>query len=170
MSQDAARRFEEVVMVVQFDEFNEYRKKKIVTETHDSEAASRKRNLTCPRCESNLHINYDEPQCLQCGFVDYTYTPPNAHKRKRSLMSTGTRYVLRYTGGFEKLSDTLTHVQLRRFRNRAIYLVSCPFCSKEMTQSSLSGKRREVREERYKCDDGHRISLLPSKDGALGWK
>ena len=27
--------------------------------------------LICPRCESRLHINYDEPQCLQCGYVDY---------------------------------------------------------------------------------------------------
>lgn len=130
----------------------------------------RKQELICPRCESQLRINYDEPQCLQCGYVDYSYVPPNAHKKQRSLMSTGTRYVLRYIGAFEKLSDTLTHVQLRRFRNRAIYLVSCPFCHEEMTQSSLSGKRREVREERYKCELGHRISLMPAKNGALGWK
>ncbi len=141
-----------------------------VAEPRVIEVARPRGDLICPRCDSQLRINYDEPQCLQCGYVDYTYTPPNAHKRKRSLMSKGTQYVLRYTGASEILSDTLTHVQLRRFRNRAIYLVSCPFCSKEMTQSSLSGKRREVREERYKCDDGHRISLLPSKNGSLGWK
>ncbi len=126
--------------------------------------------LLCPRCEARLHINYDEPQCLQCGYVDYSYVPPNAHRRKRSLMSTGTRHVLRYSGGFTKLTNTLTHVQLKRYRNRAIYLVTCPFCHQMMEQSSLSGKRREVREERYKCEQGHRISLIPTKGGALSWK
>ena len=30
--------------------------------------------------------------------------------------------------------------------------------------------RREVREERYKCMDGHRVSLTPKTDGGLGWK
>ena len=161
-------------MVVQAHEFDSFKqddyRHEIATKPKVIEVAQPNGDLICPRCESQLRINYDEPQCLQCGYVDYSYTPPNAHKRKRSLMSKGTQYVLRYTGVSEILSDTLTHVQLRRFRNRAIYLVSCPFCSKEMTQSSLSGKRREVREERYKCDEGHRISLLPSKNGSLGWK
>ena len=156
-------------MVVQAHEFDDF-KPEVTSKTQVAEVTTLKQALTCPRCESMLRINYDEPQCIQCGYVDYTYVPPNAHKRKRSLMSKGTQYVLRYTGASDILSDTLTHVQLRRFRNRAIYLVSCPFCHKEMIQSSLSGKRREVREERYKCDDGHRISLLPSKNGSLGWK
>ena len=133
-------------------------------------SAPRRRALTCPRCEAQLRVNYDEPQCLQCGYVDYAYAPPNAHRRKASLMSTGTRHVLRYSGGFAKLNDTLTHVQLKRYRNRAIYMVTCPFCHKPMEQSSLSGKRREVREERYKCEDGHRISLIPTKSGSLSWK
>lgn len=126
--------------------------------------------LICPRCESQLHINYGEPQCLQCGFVDYTYVSPNANKEKKSVLSTATRYVLRYTGDSNKLSETLTHVRLKRFRNRAIYQVTCPFCSLDMEQSSLSGKRREVREERYRCHHGHRISIIPTKDGSHGWR
>ena len=150
-------------MVIQAKEFVTYSPQAV-------KAAPVARLLICPRCESQLHINYDEPQCLQCGFVDYTYVPPNAHKKKKSLMSTATRYVLRYTGDFHSLSDTLTHVQLTRFRNRAIYLVTCPFCNKGKEQSSLSGKRREVREERYRCHEGHRISLTPTKGGSLGWK
>ena len=162
-------------MVVQVQEFNDYTARdytpRIVDNTQVVEGAPAKRELICPRCDSQLRINYDEPQCLQCGYVDYAYVPPDAHRRKENMMTSGTRYVLRYTGAFENLTDTLTHVQLRRFRNRAIYLVSCPFCHAEMTQSSLSGKRREVREERYKCELGHRISLIPSKkNGSLGWK
>ena len=156
-------------MVVQAHEYDDF-KQEVASKPQVAEVTTLKQELMCPRCDSLLRINYDEPQCLQCGYVDYSYVPPNAYKRKRSLMSKGTQYVLRYTGASDILSDTLTHVELRRFRNRAIYLVSCPFCRKEMIQSSLSGKRREVREERYKCDDGHRISLIPAKNGSLGWK
>ncbi len=85
-------------------------------------------------------------------------------------MSAGTRSVLRYVGEFPTLSETLTQVKLVRLRNRVVYGVTCPFCGQAMTQSSLSGKRREAREERYKCSDGHRVSLTPGRNGALGWK
>ena len=123
----------------------------------------------CLRCDSKMIVTYDELECLLCGYVDYTYTPPVKLKPK-SIVSTGTRYVLRYVGDFKSLSETLTHVKLRRLRNRVVFGVTCPFCSKDMDQSSLSGKRREVREERYKCESGHRVSLLPKKDGSMGWK
>jgi hypothetical protein len=114
-------------------------------------------------------ISYHEPECLLCGFVDYTYTPV---KRIgiRSVVSDGARYILRYVGDFPSLADTLANVRLKRLRHRVVYGVQCPFCGGPMDQSSLSGKRREVREERYKCERGHRISLLPKKDGSLGWK
>ncbi len=126
--------------------------------------------LICPRCDSRLRFNYDEPICLQCGYVNYDYTAPDQMRRKTNLMRAGTRSVLRYVGEFSMLSETLTHVKLVRLRNRVVYGVRCPFCGLAMTQSSLSGKRREAREERYKCSDGHRVSLTPSRNGALGWK
>ncbi len=122
----------------------------------------------CPRCEAQLRINYFEPQCLQCGYVDYTYRSPNG--AKKSVVNSGTRYVLRYVGDFPALGKVLAHIQLQRLRNRVVYGVSCPFCSQSMMQTSLSGKRREVREERYKCMEGHRVSLTPNRDGGLGWK
>ncbi len=120
------------------------------------------RRVTCPRCGSMLRINYDEPQCLPCGYVDYAYTAPACSAATRSVISTATRHILRYVGDFPALSETLTHVKLRRLRNRVIYDVRCPFCDTLMEQSSLSGKRREIREERYKCLDGHRVSLTPT--------
>ena len=86
------------------------------------------------------------------------------------MVSAATHFVLRYVGDFPALSETLTHVRLVRVRNRVVYDVTCPFCGKAMVQSSLSGKRREVREERYKCEEGHRVSLTPGKNGHLGWK
>lgn len=126
--------------------------------------------MSCPRCEARLRISYEEPECLQCGYVDYQYSPPQSMRRERSVISTGTHYILRYVGEFPTLANTLTHIKLQRLRNRAIYGVDCPFCGRDMVQSSLSGKRREVREERYKCTEGHRVSLTPNKNGSLGWK
>ena len=122
----------------------------------------------CPRCDTRLSIKYFEPQCLQCGYVDYTHRMST--RVRKNLVNSGTRYVLRYVGDFPALSETLAHIQLHRLRNRAVYGVSCPFCGRSMVQASLSGKRREVREERYKCMDGHRVSLTPKADGGLGWK
>ncbi|MCI0437684.1 MAG: hypothetical protein L0177_00955 [Chloroflexi bacterium] len=124
----------------------------------------------CPRCEAPLMTNYDEAVCPQCGYVDYAYTPGPARCGSKSIMSAATMQVLRYIGDSPGLSQVLTHVQLQRMRNRIGFRVTCPFCSRQMTQSSLSGRRRERREERYKCPDGHRVSLIPRKDGSLGWK
>ena len=140
------------------------------TPRESSNGASSPSQLICPRCSAQLIINYNEPGCLQCGYVDYGYVPPHSTNGKKSIISTATRDILRYVGDFPTLADTLTHVKLRRVCNRVVYQVRCPFCGTPMAQSSLSGKRREVREERYKCADGHRVSLTPGNNGALGWK
>lgn len=127
--------------------------------------------LLCVRCDTRLMIGYYEPQCPSCGYVDYSHRPENSSDKGTSVISTATRYVLRYVGEFTNFTDTLAHVRLVRVRNRVIFAVNCPFCDKAMDQSSLSGKRHELREQRYKCMDGHRVSLVPSDNGAaLGWK
>jgi hypothetical protein len=115
-------------------------------------------------------MGYDEPQCLGCGFSDYTYTKPAPANGHSHIISTATRYVLRYVGDFPRLTEALTHVKLVRVRNRVVYAVRCPFCDRGMGQSSLSGKRPELREQRYKCMDGHRVSLVPGRNGMLGWR
>ena len=124
----------------------------------------------CPRCDTHLSIGYDESVCMVCGYVNHDYVPPSVLSRKQSMISSGTRFVLRYVGDFPSLAEILTHVKLKRLRNRIVYGVRCPFCNGDMEQSSLSGKRREVREERYRCTEGHRVSLTPTPSGALGWK
>jgi len=134
-----------------------------------TESPSGPRQL-CPRCAAALVTTYYEPECLPCGYADYRSTPVGVNGRSRSLIATATKSVLRYVGDSPMLADTLTYVQLRRVKNRVVYGVRCPFCSGSMEQSALSGKRKEVREERYKCEDGHRVSLTPARNGALGWK
>ena len=126
------------------------------------------RSKSCPRCSVRLFVGYHEPECLQCGWVDYDYQAPL--QAQKSILGSATRYILRYVGEFPALSETLAHVKVVRLRNRAVYGVACPFCTKPMTQTSLSGKRREVREQRYECGLGHRVSLTPAARGSLGWK
>ena len=125
----------------------------------------------CPKCSSRLHVSFEDAECLRCGYVDYEYVPPyHENTSKNSIISTGTRYVIRYIGEFSALTQVVTHVKVYRIRNRVVYGVSCPFCGSGMSQSSLSGKRREIREERYKCASGHRVSLCPNDKSELGWK
>ncbi len=126
--------------------------------------------LYCPRCDTRMVSGYDEPQCLSCGFADYDYTVEMKPRSGRSIVSTATKFILRYVGDFPTLTETLAHVRLVRVRNRVVYAVSCPFCSCAMDQSSLSGKRPEVREQRFKCTEGHRVSLIPSRNGMMGWR
>ena len=129
--------------------------------------------VTCPRCHAQLSFNYDESMCLPCGYVDYQYTPQvRSSTRKESLLSSGTRSVLRYTGDFHSLAGALIDVKLLRVGNRIVYAIICPFCerSSPMIQSSLSSKRKRVWEERYKCKVGHRVSLTSGQSGVLGWK
>ena len=124
----------------------------------------------CPRCSTKLIIGYDEPECSTCGYVDYEYEPPTKINDK-SILSSATKFILRYIGDFENLSNTTANVKIIRVKNRVVYSVECPFCSNLMEQSSLSGKRAEIREQRYKCEKGHRVSLLPNKKyKGLGWK
>ena len=143
----------------------------VISLAPSTDTKSQVKHSACPRCEASLVSNYYEPHCLQCGYVDYSYTPPSKIGKK-NLMSAGTLYVFRYMGDSPTLSETLAHVQLRRLRNRIVFGVTCPFCDDdvEMEQSSLSGKRKEIREERYRCPYGHRVSLIPRKDGNMGWK
>ncbi len=126
--------------------------------------------MECPRCEAPLRITYEEPECLQCGYVDYRYTAPAVGASKKSIMSSATRYIIRYVGTFPALTDLIAHVHVERVRNFVVHGVKCPFCNQQMIRSSVSGNRKGVREGRYRCDEGHRLSLTPDKGGGLGWK
>ena len=133
-----------------------------------TEKGIKKTKVHCPRCKAKLRITYYEPQCIQCGFVDYEYK--ENIKKTKNVVNSGTKYVLRYMGESDSLNSTLVNIELYRLGNRAVYNVTCPFCTTCMEQTSLSGKRRDMKEERYRCDEGHRVSLKIKDDGGLGWK
>ena len=124
----------------------------------------------CVRCGASIVMGYDEPECITCGWVDYSYTKAKTTSNVPNLISTATKYVLRYCGDFPKLAETLTYAKVVRIRNRVGYAVNCPFCHEIMEQSSLSGKRPDAREQRFRCTEGHRGSLVPTKRGMIGWR
>jgi ribosomal protein L37E len=124
----------------------------------------------CRRCGTRMYKGYDEFKCVMCGYADYQSHPTGYEHRTTNIVSSATRFVVRYIGDSHVLDQTLTHARLVRLNNRAVYEVRCPFCKQEMERSSLSGKRSNVREERFKCEIGHRVSLIPGQNGSLGWK
>lgn len=127
-------------------------------------------DTACARCGARIVMGYDEPECITCGWVDYSYTKIKTTPNGPNLISTATKYVLRYCGDFPKLAETLTYAKVVRIRNRVGYDVNCPFCNEIMEQSSLSGKRPDAREQRFRCTEGHRVSLVPTKRGMIGWR
>ena len=124
----------------------------------------------CPRCSGFIFASYEEPGCLLCGYVDYFSPPLQSITRSTSILNKGTEFILRYKGDSEWLSETLTTVKVVRVKNRVTYDLDCPFCGSGMEQASMSGHRKEMKEERFKCSDGHRVSLIPSEEGVVGWK
>ena len=86
---------------------------------------SRRNAMICPRCEAQLRMNYDEPECLQCGYVNYHYTPSASANGHKSIIGSGTRRILRYVGEFPSLVETLVHARLRRVGNRVVHEVTC---------------------------------------------
>ena len=75
--------------------------------------------------------------------------------------------VFRYGGDFPALSETSIYTAAARRGNHVGFDIPCPFCSQAMEEVSLSGKRPEGKERRFKCADGHRVSLIPGKPGEI---
>ena len=111
---------------------------------------------------------YGEPECLLCGYVNYGYVPPTTVKPS-GLISTATMFVLTYVGEFPALAEIRAHVQALK-SDHIDYAVTCPFCNEPMQVAAIAGKRKDRRETRYKCQEGHRISLTPAENSlGLGW-
>ncbi len=97
------------------------------------------------------------------------------------------RYIMRYMGEYDSLTDVVVHVRTFFSRERKIYHVRCPFCGSPMKlangdpkspfliigkdpNSSSSAKPKN--EEKLICDKRHRISvsLNDNQGGLLGWE
>jgi hypothetical protein len=125
----------------------------------------------CSRCDTRLIMGRYEPNCPCCGNAIYRNTRDMEPRWQRtSILSSATRDVIRYIGDSVHLLETLTHVRLIRRRNLAVYAVTCPFCQNAMERTSISGMRSEPTEQRFRCSMGHMVSLVPQRNGRLGWR
>ena len=55
----------------------------MVTSSAPVPAVRSRPHQVCPRCEASLIMTYNEPECIQCGFVDYKYVPPTPISAKK---------------------------------------------------------------------------------------
>ena len=94
----------------------------------------------------------------------------------KSILQTATEYFIRYNGTYDYLKDTTVHVKTIRIGNpngsgRLENRPTCPFCEESMQSLSLSGKRKDKVETRFKCVSDHRISLfMGSTRSEMGWR
>lgn len=121
----------------------------------------------CGRCGARMLMGYDEPQCLLCGNTDYSNTREFSSNRQ-NLLSRATLHVVRYAGNSPTLTETSIHSEVVRRGNRARHDFPCPFCSQEMEEVSLSGKRPDAKEQRFKCGYDHRVSIR-ERNGMYVW-
>ena len=66
----------------------------------------------CERCGTRLVLGYDEPECIACGWSDYSKTPVKS--RSDHVLGAATRHILRYAGDFSTLTHILVHVRPRK--------------------------------------------------------
>ena len=136
----------------------------MTAEAHQHEEAGS--SPTCPRCGTSLVPDVMDGylRCLVCGHYDY-----DSPVRLRPLSEFSKHIVLRYGGPEPALQNRLVKARILKPAGRedhntpqdAALAIDCPWCDLPMSESSLSGKRREPSEVRYACPMGHRISVLP---------
>ena len=78
--------------------------------------------LLCPKCSSIIVRTYYEPQCLQCGYVDYSTPLEKIESPGSTVVGSATRYMVRYKGHSENFKEKLAHVKVVREKNRIIIL------------------------------------------------
>ncbi len=143
--------------------------------TPKEERVDRDEALThCPRCGEILRTAWQEPDCLICGFVDYS-APLREHVIARGVILNTGHLLARYVGEGDAYKETLLRVKfgLKSDEGKSkerLYPLHCPMCGgRRVDPASLSGRRKEHFEERFVCAEGHRFSLVP-KGEFCGWK
>lgn len=138
----------------------------------------------CPKCGGPLYAEYytKESSCILCGFVDYTTVimeEPAFPKASPSanLMTKATIQIWRYKGDAPSLKDVTVTTRIAKaaitakgHRSVRVNVIpTCPFdCGLDMEQASLSGKRKNVQEVRYRCASNHRVSLVTKTEFDFG--
>ena len=86
------------------------------TNLSEVKSLNSKDKLHCPKCTSTIVKTYYEPQCLQCGYVDYSSELDKIESPGSTVVGSATRYMVRYKGHSENFKDKLTHVKVVRIK------------------------------------------------------
>lgn len=142
----------------------------------DHDAASDSTPMICAKC-GNARLSFTdrgesrEFACAICGWTAYEDLP-------RPVRVFAVR--VRYAGLYPEMRGRVVDVAYRKRSGfgatKLLEIPSCPFCGKDMTQQSMSGKRKNWSERRFRCASQHFISLFGRRGGAgakreaLFWK
>jgi hypothetical protein len=124
--------------------------------------------MKCPRCGSCLYIIYDEPNCFQCGYVDYSYVPPQTPKKKKGTKGRKPLAIPRIESGVKELDTLEAEMEIVGGRQ----YMYCPFCRRVLRP--VSKTKRQYKEFpdflKYQCITPHTIFFKSTPNGEFdGW-
>ena len=143
----------------------------------------------CKKCGGVLMQSYDELKCPKCGWVDYSYESEpvstglslfanrngrgSGKERCGPIMIAEGRivpgYIARYSGDYEHLKGTQINIGLLKATStramgtatKLMLVPQCPWCEARM---EYIGRMKPRKEERFRCVQEHRISLVDRGD------
>lgn len=149
---------------------------------------------SCKKCGAVLLQSYDELKCPRCGWVDYSYEGeadsegPSLFANRNGRGSGKERggpvvtaegrivpgYIARYSGDHEHLKGRQINIGLLKSTNtramgtgtKLMLVPQCPWCEARM---EYIGRMKPRREERFRCVQEHRISLV-DRGGQYTWE
>lgn len=131
----------------------------------------------CIRCKAEMQMNYDEPICPTCGWVDYEYVAPGVEKSQRGVFSSATLFLVRYSGEVPKFKGKVITVRViyrgpvgERGAGRPAprpaggpstigYQPNCPFCIDTVWMVAGAHNKKEAKKLRFSCIALHKINL-----------
>ena len=125
-------------------------------------------STSCPRCGGTLYEGSYEPECLQCGWADYSHA---ASKAKVTEL-TG-QFLLRFVGEEPRWKETVIKAQV--YRN-GVYIKTrlwCPYpdCQLPMERGPIQGGTERQRLQTYWCEGGHDVKVVLDRNReATGWR
>lgn len=131
----------------------------------------------CFRCKAEMRLSLNgEPECLQCGNVDYSYEAPKSKvKKRRGIAGRGKLTRVRYGGTSSKLVAHVATLEANRAVGSKGYEVTaismaCPYCRGEMWVAGDAKKDKKKIGYLFRCVQRHSVGLYRAKDGGLFWE
>lgn len=137
---------------------------------------------TCPRCNKRM-VTVDEfPNCVSCGYVDYS-AKSTILGISSSNVFRGNIHLIRYKGSIEKFKNISLKIEIS-YSDRGGHeticenlrvIAVCPFCDKQMCVSRRKKKNSIVIQKKFNktifyhlaCINRHTVWL--SMDANASW-